>query len=214
MFYGHTQEVLIMQVSKIIINPMGENCYIIKDNGISAIVDPGGEEEAILKQTAGTEVKYILLTHGHFDHILAVAALKRKTGASVVISEEDAPMLSNEKLNLAKRFGASYEKTEADIKVTDGDTIKIGNAIFTVLATPGHTGGSVCYLAEGFLFSGDTLFKGTIGNFEYENKNTMKSSILKLMDLPDNTRVFPGHEDETTVGFERRNNPYTQTGWE
>lgn len=203
-----------MQVSKIVTNPMGENCYIIKDDGFCAIVDPGGGAEAILKQTAGTTVKYILLTHGHFDHILAVADIKRKTGAKIVISREDAPMLSDESLNLAKKFGSSYEKAEADIKVTDGDTINIGNTSFAVIATPGHTIGSVCYFTEGILFSGDTLFRGTIGNIEYENKSIMKSSLKKLMDLPDDTRVYPGHEDETTIGLERKNNPYTDLGWE
>lgn len=203
-----------MIIDKVVTNIIGVNSYIIKDGNQSAVIDPGGKPEQILEMINGTTLKFILLTHGHFDHIMAVKELKKLTNAKVLISKEDAPMLSDNNLNHGSKFGFTVDNTEADEIISDGDIIKIGNSKLKVISTPGHSKGSVCYYDDGFLFSGDTLFKMSIGIYDYENVDIMKNSVAKLLELPNDTIVYPGHNEETTIGYERTNNPYADFSWE
>lgn len=203
-----------MIIDKVVTNIIGVNSYIIKDGNQSAVIDPGGKPKQILEMIKGTTLKYIFITHGHFDHIMAVEDLKKLTNAKVLISKEDAPMLSDNNLNHGSKFGFTVNNTEADEIISDGDIIKIGNSKLKVISTPGHSKGSVCYYDDGFLFSGDTLFKMSIGIYDYENVDTMKKSVAKLLELPDDTIVYPGHNEETTIGYERINNPYSDFSWE
>ncbi|MBO4897130.1 MAG: MBL fold metallo-hydrolase [Clostridia bacterium] len=197
-----------MNIKRIITNGLEENCYIVSDGDVGAIVDPGGCAEYILSVTRGLSVKHIFLTHGHFDHILAANELRSALGAKVYVSAKDAPLLKSEEDSLARDFGFKHDEIFFDETVKDGDKIKVGKMMFEVIETPGHTDGCVCYRCGNALFSGDTLFKLSIGVHSMENAETIYASIKKLMRLPEDTHVFPGHNDDTTIGFEKKNNPY------
>ena len=157
-----------------------------------------------------TNLKYILLTHGHFDHIIGVKSVKEKYGAQVVISKEDEPMLNSAKLSLAVFCNAPQNNVDADIIVKDGDEITLGKTKIKVMATPGHTSGSVCYIAENCIFSGDTLFYCSCGRTDFPSGSPeqMMSSLQKLKALDGDYKVYTGHNNLTTLDFERKNNPY------
>ena len=197
-----------MNIKRIITNGLEENCYIVSDGKTGAIIDPGGCADYILSVSEGLSIKHIFLTHGHFDHILASNSLRRALGAKVYISKQDTSLLKSEEDSLACDFGFTHDEVIYDKTVKYGDIIKAGTLEFEVIATPGHTDGCVCYRCGNALFSGDTLFKMSIGVHDMSNAETIYASIKKLMRLPENTRVFPGHNDDTTIGFERVNNPY------
>lgn len=157
-----------------------------------------------------TDLKYILLTHGHFDHIIGARDTKAKYGAKVVISSEDEPMLSSSKLSLAAFCNAPQNDVEADIVVADGDEITLGDIVIKVMSTPGHTLGSVCYIAGNCIFSGDTLFYCSCGRTDFPSGSPeqMMSSLQKLKALDGDYKVYTGHNNLTTLDFERKNNPY------
>ncbi len=193
------------------------NCYLIKDihKNIGIIVDPGGESSELDKEISLLEeVKYILLTHGHFDHILKAKKYREVTGAKIVISELDGEFTQDNLLNLSRKFlrrsKGIMENFDADIFVKEGYEFYFSEIPFKVLSTPGHTQGSVCYIAENIIFSGDTLFKGDCGyaHFPTGNKEDLKKSIQKLYSL--NTEktdyiVYPGHAGVTSLIKEKLN---------
>lgn len=208
-----------IQVEKLVLGELATNTYIVTDteSGECAVVDPAIESDELLASIENKNVKYILLTHGHFDHIGGAKALKEKTGAKVVIHREDAPALNDGVLSLFKLQypHKSTPKVEADVLVEDGSKIPFANGEISVLHTPGHTRGGVCYIFESdrVLFSGDTLFKLTAGRTDFKGGNPREElmSLAKIGDLEGDYIVYPGHNEDTTLQFERENNRYMKT---
>lgn len=191
---------------------MDNNCSLIIDEKTnqSALVDCNEFSQKMIDMIGDTDLKYILLTHGHFDHIIGVKSVKEKYGAQVVISKEDEPMLNSSKLSLAVFCNAPQNNVDADIIVKDGDEITLGETKIKVMATPGHTSGCVCYIAENCIFSGDTLFYCSCGRTDFPSGSPeqMMSSLQKLKALDGDYKVYTGHNNLTTLDFERKNNPY------
>lgn len=191
---------------------MDNNCSLIIDEKTnqSALVDCNEFSQKMIDMIGDTELKYILLTHGHFDHIIGVKGVKERYGAKVVISKEDEPMLNSAKLSLAAFCDATQNNVDADVIVKDGDEIALGETKIKVMATPGHTSGSVCYIAENCIFSGDTLFYCSCGRTDFPSGSPeqMMSSLQKLKALDGDYKVYTGHNNLTTLDFERKNNPY------
>lgn len=191
---------------------MDNNCSLIIDEKTnqSALVDCNEFSQKMIDMIGDTDLKYILLTHGHFDHIIGVKSVKEKYGAQVVISKEDEPMLNSSKLSLAVFCNAPQNNVDADIIVKDGDEITLGEIKIKVMATPGHTSGSVCYIAENCIFSGDTLFYCSCGRTDFPSGSPeqMMLSLQKLKALDGDYKVYTGHNNLTTLDFERKNNPY------
>ncbi len=197
-------------MKRIEMGPLGENCYIIFENatGETAVIDPG-LFNAKLREAIGdpTKVKYILLTHGHFDHVTGVPELKALTGAEIVIHSEDEAGMKRE---LPRSLSSAMPEIKADRTVNDGDALELGTLSFRVLHTPGHTKGGVCYILEDVIFSGDTLFLHDIGRMDFPGGDwrEMVVSLQRLADLPGDYTVYPGHGPLTTLEFERKNNRY------
>ncbi len=203
-----------MIFKRLVVGPFASNCYIIgsESNKEGVIIDPGAEAEEILKniKDLGLKTKFIVLTHGHIDHIGALKEVKDATGAEAAIHTDDAKSLNDH--SLGRVFGLSYPPPPApDRLLKDGDSIDFGNLHLLVLHTPGHSPGGICLLGEGVVFSGDTLFNYGIGRTDLPGgsySQLMNSIHTKLMILPDNTIVYPGHGPDTTIGTERRGNPF------
>lgn len=196
-----------------------ENCYLIvcPETREGAVVDPGalGEREvdAILAAAAKhqTQIKAIINTHGHLDHIAGNRELQKRTGAKILIHTLDAPMLPDPQRNGSSFFGLSITSPEADRLLEDGEVILVGSVELRVAHTPGHTRGGICLMGDGFVFSGDTLFAQSIGRTDFPGGNEQQemASILRhLFSLPNETVVYPGHGPQTNIAREKRSNPY------
>ena len=203
-----------MIIEKLEVGPFASNCYIVgaESNKEAIIIDPGADANKILERVKelGLEVKHIVLTHGHVDHVGALKEVKEATEAEVAIHADDAASLHGR--SLSNMFGLFFPPPPpADRLLKGGDSIDIDDLHFLVLHTPGHTTGGICLLGEGVVFSGDTLFNFGIGRFDMpggDGNQLMDSIHTKLMVLPDNTVVYPGHGPETTIGTERNWNPF------
>lgn len=197
------------------VGAMGANCYLISclETKKAAIIDPGANSAGLKQWVAekGVQVEYILLTHGHFDHIGAVDDLRELYHAKVGIHTEDAIMLTSGAHNLSRMVGRSLDFKPADLLLEDGQELHVGNLTFRVITTPGHTLGGVCFLTPEGLISGDTLFDGSIGRTDFPGgsyEDLINSIKNKLLLLPEETKVYPGHGPETTIGREKRANPF------
>ena len=200
-----------MKIQCLVLGQLEVNCYLLTEGAEAVIIDPGAECERILKSLKQNqcELKKILLTHGHFDHTGAVKELKEKTGAEVCIHSKDSEMLINNSKNLSFLTGEKIQTCKADILLDDIEEISVGEAKIRIFHTPGHNEGSVSFLCGANLFSGDLLFQGSIGRFDFGDFKTEMNSIKLLMDtFDDKVKVFPGHGISTTIGIERRYNPY------
>lgn len=191
------------------------NCFIFgcaKTKEV-VVIDPGGDADRILLSLADSslKVKYIINTHGHFDHVSANGKMKDATGADILIHPLDAAMLDNLSSNAAF-FGISVENSPpCDQTIEEGDSISFGNITLKVIHTPGHTPGGISLYTDGIVFVGDTLFAGSIGRTDFPGGdfNTLISSIkTKLFKMDDEIRVFSGHGPETSIGKEKRFNPF------
>jgi glyoxylase-like metal-dependent hydrolase (beta-lactamase superfamily II) len=201
------------------VGPIGANCFIIGDDETNdgAIIDPGGDPEKILlavKET-GLVIRYIIATHGHFDHSAAVKRVKDELGADFLLHREDLPFVRRSKES-ARKWGIEIEQVpDPDAYLADGDIVKVGSLELKVIHTPGHSpGGISLYIeSEHVLFSGDTLFYGSIGRTDFEGGSmaVLASSIReKLYTLPDDTVVCTGHGERTTIGEEKEHNLFVR----
>ncbi len=192
------------------------NCYIVETEHAAVVIDPGYMERQLSSYVAENpnKIKFIMLTHRHFDHLAAANALKRMTGAKIVINELDEGGLYSDLLSLGNMAGGFYNKADpdahADIYVDEGDTVTAADMVFKVLYTPGHSEGGICFVIDNILFSGDTLFKGSIGRTDFPSSNMaeMRLSLDRLCTLPDETVVYPGHGEPTTIGQEKATNMF------
>lgn len=200
-----------LEIRKLIVGPVRTNCYIVntKGNKDAVIIDPG--EDAFLIELKITEWKLnpvaILLTHGHFDHITAVDTLKEKYGIKVYAHKMEKEILTTDK-NLGIMVGADRIRIDADEYLVENDIVDVAGISFKVIHTPGHTIGSCCYYVEDekTLFSGDTLFFHSHGRTDFPTGSQsaiIRSIVEKLLVLEDDTKVYPGHEEETTIGSEK-----------
>ncbi|AOY76952.1 MBL fold metallo-hydrolase [Clostridium formicaceticum] len=204
-----------MILERLSVGVYGANCYIIGDEKTdeAAVVDPGGDADKILKvlEDKGLHLKYILLTHGHGDHIGGLKELKEKTNAPIYLHEEDHAMLQNSNKNFSSRMGGPVIEMTADHFLEEGDSLKVGELTLNIIHTPGHTQGCVCIHIEDIILTGDTLFANSIGRTDLDGGNhqqIIKSIKDKLMTLDENTTVFPGHGPATQIGVEKTTNPY------
>jgi len=204
-----------LNMKVLVVGSLGVNCYILHAEGHdeAVVIDPGGSEEAVWMHISaeGLVLKAILNTHAHADHIGAVDFLREKTGAKFYIHEADAPMLLDARKNLSTFMGMPIVTKPADVLLKGGEVLDICHMKFTVLHTPGHSPGGVCYLMEDRVFSGDTLFAESVGRTDFpcsSAKDLMTSVREKLLVLPDEIKVYCGHGPETTIGHERKYNPY------
>ena len=206
-----------MRITNLPSGALQANTYLAVDEKTNEgfIVDPGGYNKVLTKEVRDNDVniKYIILTHGHSDHICGVNEHKAEfPDAKIVAYKDEEAMLENPNLNQSPGFGVPYS-TKADILVSDGDELKVGDVTLKFIHTPGHTEGGMCiYVKEAkALFSGDTLFRQSIGRTDFPGgsyKEIMDSIRKKLFLLPDDTNVFPGHMGTTSIGFEKENYPF------
>lgn len=200
-----------MNIKCLRVGSLDVNCYIVESDGDITVIDPGGNAEKIIKEAqslCGTITK-IILTHGHFDHIGAVKELTEKTNAKVYIHKDDEEMLSDAEKNLNFMSEEKIDFCSADVLLEGGEEIKAGNCTLKIYHTPGHSKGGISIACENVLFSGDLLFKGSIGRFDYGNVRVELNSLKFLVkNFPEETIVYPGHGEFTTIGEEMRFNPY------
>ncbi|NOX97260.1 MAG: MBL fold metallo-hydrolase [Nitrospirae bacterium] len=205
-----------MFLKRLVVGPLESNCYLVADEETKEgiIVDPGEEGERVLKamRQEGIVPRYLINTHGHIDHIGANGYLKERIeGIKLGIHEADARMLINATDNLSNFSGTGLTSPPADFFLKEGDEIKAGGICLKIIHTPGHTLGGICLLGEGEIFTGDTLFAGSVGRTDLpggSREQLMQSLKEKLMVLPEETVVHPGHGEPSTIGREKTTNPF------
>jgi hydroxyacylglutathione hydrolase len=204
-----------LQIHRLILGPLQTNCYIVYDkqstNGV--VIDPADQGDTIVQviQEHNWKIDHILLTHGHFDHIGGIGPLKEKLGATVYIHEKDTEILKDSKLNLSIFLSDSHCMVKADHFLKEGQSFQLGAGQLDVLHTPGHTPGGVSFVGAHFVIVGDTLFQSSIGRTDFpyaSGKQLIQSIREKLFVLDDHLVVYPGHGPETTIGREKKENPF------
>jgi glyoxylase-like metal-dependent hydrolase (beta-lactamase superfamily II) len=212
-----------MQLIRLVVGPLQVNCFILADEKTkeAVVIDPGDDAQDILGIIGekGLKVKYIVNTHGHFDHVGANQAVKEATGAEILFHEAEAPVIASApRQSLA--FGMPrVSSPPADRYVKQGDVISAGEVSLKVLDTPGHSPGGISLLEQGIVFTGDALFAGSVGRTDFPGGDLMtllRSIKTNLLALPDDTKVFSGHGPASTIGQERQENPFLnrQSGFE
>lgn len=204
-----------MKIHRISVGLLGTNCYIWEDEKTknAIVVDAPADADKIIEfaDEKGVKITDIFLTHGHFDHILALKELKEKTGATISMFEKTEALMADSEKNMGGLVGVKCEFVKADRFLYNCEEIDFYGNKIKVIHTPGHTEDSVCYLNEKTLISGDTLFRFSVGRTDGPTGNGEEEIFSireKLMTLDDDVKVYPGHGEETTIGEERRGNPY------
>lgn len=196
-----------MTVQKLPLGPLPTNCYIVKSGGNAVIIDPALDDpqtESLAKECKNLRV---FLTHGHFDHTQGVKRLS-DLGAKVYIHKDDAPMLLSGRISMADYFGFSHTPSRADFTFEDGGRFDFGDTQITVMATPGHTAGSCCFIIGDALFTGDTVFRGSVGRTDMPGacaKELLKS-VEKIKGLKQNYKIYPGHGPASELDYEKTHN--------
>ncbi|MEM0313812.1 MAG: MBL fold metallo-hydrolase [Candidatus Bathyarchaeia archaeon] len=211
-----------MKIKMFIVGRLLTNCYVAScpRTGEAVIIDPGtetgGEFQQIIQYVNQNSLKPIFTvnTHGHPDHITGNRMIKETFSTPILIHEGDAHMLEEPGRRLARAYGFNLNTLPADRLLHDGEEIKFGDQALKVLHTPGHTPGSICLLGEKAIFTGDTLFAGSIGRVDFpeSSETEMRKSLEKIKALPDHLEAYPGHGPSTTIGEEKHTNPFL-TGW-
>ncbi len=205
----------MLKLERFITGKLYTNCYVLYDEetmeGFVFDAPAHGEQIYDFAKGLGVNIKAIILTHSHFDHILGLPALVEKSGAPVYIHKSEAELVNNKEFNLTAYFRADLPHISIDKKLCDGDVLTLGKEKIKVIHTPGHTVGGLCFLWEDILISGDTLFEGSIGKIDHMTGD-MELEIMsikeKLMPLADDVKVYPGHGNMTTIGRERKENMF------
>ena len=208
-----------IMVRGIVVGVFAENCWVVgnRRTGEAICIDPGDQPDEVLAlaKDMGVTIKAIANSHAHVDHILGVRGVQAATGAAFLLHQSDLDLLRNGWQGAVSSFGIDESQAPPDPNafVTNGDDVEVAGLKLKAIATPGHTPGSVSYYADGLLFSGDTLFRGSIGRTDLPGGDfdeEMRSITNELLTLPEDTIVLPGHMQETTVAFERDHNPFVQ----
>ena len=204
----------MIEIKTIVLGDIETNTYLIKDKstGALAVIDPACESESLVETIKewGGDLKFILLTHGHFDHIGGVAFVKNHFDAQVCVSENEVEFIRNPALNGAAWHNLSIDSFDIEKKLSDKEGFLLGDTKIKFLATPGHTAGSGCYIVDDVIFAGDTLFYESIGRTDFPTSNgkDMMLSLMRLSDLEGDFTVYPGHYIKTMLSHERKYNPY------
>lgn len=204
------------KIGKITLGMYMTNCYFVYDPDTmnTVIIDPADSGEYLYNALTekGMKIKGILLTHGHFDHVYGVKALKKCAECKCYAAEAEERLLGDSHINISESVGRPVT-VEPDVLLKDGEEFEIEGIKFIAILTPGHTAGSMCFYMEKehFLIAGDTLFAGSVGRTDFPtgSASTLIESVeSKLWPLPDDTKVYPGHGESTTIGYEKENNPF------
>ena len=207
-----------MFLERVLVGRLETNCYVICDEktGVGAVVDPGMFSDAVknaIARSGMTELKYILCTHGHFDHICGVVKLKKAyPEARICIGREDTPYLADGRLSMATLFKLDFEPCAPDLELSHNEELLMGSISFKTFSAPGHTPGGLLYIFENekIIFTGDTLFRGSVGNTGFEGGDafTLMKTLEKIKAFADDYAIFSGHGEGSTIGYEKRTNMY------
>jgi glyoxylase-like metal-dependent hydrolase (beta-lactamase superfamily II) len=193
------------------------NCYLVycDDTKDALVIDPGGDSDEILDriEKLGLKIKYIILTHGHGDHIGGLLDVKNKTGAPVLIHEKDEEYLKDNQKNLSNMMSLDNVELKADRLLKDGDKLTLGKSTVEIIYTPGHTPGGISIKIDNCIFTGDTLFAGSVGRTDFAGgsyEEIIHSVNERLIIYPDDTIIYPGHGPSSTIGKEKDSNPFVK----
>lgn len=206
----------MIKINCYVVGMIQTNCYLIEDEatGALAVVDPGDRSDELTSEIdrRGGQLRFILLTHGHYDHVIGVAELCNRYHPEVCVAEAEMELLQKGLYNLSSVHNIRINSFSVDRMLHDGDIIALGESRIRFIATPGHTAGSGCYLVDDCLFSGDTIFCESIGrtDFPTSSMRDMMRSVQRIKDLEGDYAVYPGHDMFTTLAHERKYNPYMQ----
>ncbi|MFO7637907.1 MAG: MBL fold metallo-hydrolase [bacterium] len=207
-----------LEVERLVVGPLATNCYILSAGGELAVIDPGAEPGRILGrlEELGGQVRYVINTHGHIDHVGGNAVLVEATGAELLIHAEDAPMLTEPDASLAAYMGVEVSALTPNRLLEGGDEVALGDARLRVVHTPGHTPGGICLFGDGPVFTGDTLFLDSIGRTDFpggSNRQMQESVQMLRARLPREAMLYPGHGDTGSFGRALLVNPFLGSFW-